>query len=736
MKRLLYLLLVFGGLNAKAQVANLAGGNLKELVNSLTSFRNKTPIEKLYLQTDKPYYTLGDTLRFKTYLLNADYLTPSARSGLLYVELDDAANRMVKRIMLQVVSGCSWGDIALNATAIHEGSYTLRAYTNWMRNFGEDYVFKKNIYVAALNGTTLIKADFKLDTVTWKKAMRVSLRFTGIDKTPIGLKDIQLRLMDGKHNLFKDKITTGINGASEINFDLPDKTAIKNLSIKAQQMGNGADTAVLTIPVTLNRPENTDLQFMPEGGNLIAGIPTRVGFKAISEDGRGTDVTGKIVNNHQQEVATITSSHKGMGSFELTPQAGENYTATIVMPNKTTKSYPLPPVKTSGTALRVTPKGNDSLEITLTTSPTLTTTPTTYLIGQARGVVCYAQPVMFKEGSTTIKKTIAKDLFPTGIARFTLLSNTNQPLNERMVYIDLNDNLNISVNASKPSYNLRDSIALNIQVKDKDGKPVQGTFSLAVTDDSQVRTDSIGSNILNNLLLTSDLKGTVEEPGWYFEQNTPGRMVALDNLLLTQGWTGYDWKDVFDSKPAPLKFDAEPELAIKGRITGVLNNSVGRVTIALLLKTMINKRDTVTKIDYVATDKTGRFSFKSSHFALSPILKSLQPANLHPVVLDSSFNESFKMVTIGIGKAGNTGITIENEFKPPVFTTNEILPPWYVNSDTLVLNNNRTKITQLKAEANYRGEGRLLKVVNIADKKIVKGSKKPEWLLRSRSGAG
>jgi hypothetical protein len=69
------------------------------------------------------------------------------------------------------------------------------------------------------------------------------------------------------------------------------------------------------------------------------------------------------------------------------------------------------------------------------------------------------------------------------------------------------------------------------------------------------------------------------------------------------------------------------------------------------------------------------------------------------------------------------GIKVE-EFKPPVFTSNsKQVAPWYVNSDTTFLNNRNTQIAQLKAEENYKGEGHILKQVEIKDKKIVRGSK-------------
>ncbi|MDB5114624.1 MAG: hypothetical protein JWQ79_116, partial [Mucilaginibacter sp.] len=430
--------------------------DMKSIFIAAENIRQHLPVEKLYMQLDKPYYNLGDTLRFKSYLLNADFFTPSTRSGLLYVELDDAANRMVKQMMVPVTLGVSWGDIVLDETEIPQGSYTLRAYTNWMRNFGEDYIFKKDIYISPVNGgSRLIRADFKLDSIAGKSKVQASLRFTDLNKNAIRLKDMQLRVMNGRHNLFKDKASTGMDGTIDVNFDVTDKTSVKNLSILANETGKGADTVMLTIPVTFNRPENTDLQFMPEGGHLVAGIATQIGFKAIGEDGKWTAISGNIYNSKQQEVATFRSDYQGMGNFELLPQAGESYTAKVTLPNNISKSYPLPAVKSSGTAIRVSTKGNDSLKIIVTATSDLASV-NYYLIGQSRGVVCYAAHFNLINGAAT--NEVAKSAFPTGIARFTLFNNANLPLNERIVYINHKDDLQISVNSNKSAYTTRDSV--------------------------------------------------------------------------------------------------------------------------------------------------------------------------------------------------------------------------------------------------------------------------------------
>src|SRR6202000_2743016 len=224
------------------------------------------------------------------------------------------------------------------------------------------------------------------------------------------------------------------------------------------------------------------------------------------------NISGIVTDHNNQQIATFQSLHNGMGSFYLDVQPGETYMAKINLPGGAIKEYPLPIVKTSGTVLQVkNAMQSDSLEITVAATGDIIKANTSYfLIGKARGLTCYAAIINFR-GVSHINKKIAKSLFPSGITHFILMATDKQPLNERLVFIDHHDELNLKMTNDLVEYNPKDSIALHIQATDNAGQPVRGDFSLAVTDDEQVKADTLnGNNILTRMLLTSDLKGYVE----------------------------------------------------------------------------------------------------------------------------------------------------------------------------------------------------------------------------------
>ena len=651
----------------------------------IDTLRSRMPIEKLYIQFDKPYYNSGDTLRMKAYLFDAALIRGSVNSGIVYVELANDSNQVVLRRMLPMGYGLGTGSIALNKSEVPEGGYTLRAYTNLMRNFGENHVFEKQLYISSASQNILVHSTSELSKKSGKDNLQLALGFSEFNKKAIGLRDIDLRVQEGKKILFRDKVRTDVDGKMDINFTIPEKTAAKAVSIIA---GDGKNMPALTIPIALNRPENTDLQFMPEGGNLVAGITSRVGFKAIGEDGNAVDVSGKIYNEKNVEVAEFKSSYKGMGSFELTPQ-NEAYTAKLLFNDGTTKTFTLPAVKSTGTVIKVSNSPKDEwITVTVNKSPGLSQQAKYYLIGQARGMIDYEEPVHF-DGFTVSEEKIPKNLFPTGIVRFTLMSADKHALNERITFVDHHDNLNIKITPDQETHPARDSVALAIQVSDDSGNPVQGTFSMAVTDDNQVKNDSLSNNILTTILLTSGLKGTVEEPGHYF-QETAQAGADLDHLLLTQGWTGYDWKDVFNP-PESLAYRPEFEFKIQGKVSG-LSNKAGIATVQLL-----SSKPSFFMADTAEAD--GSFGFSGFPAA----------ENLHFFLQAKN------------AKKRNLDLQVD-AYKPPVFKPfGERLKPWYVNSDTALI---RQAVTQSAQQVELVSKGsNVLEKVTITDKKIVPGSK-------------
>jgi len=219
------------------------------------------------------------------------------------------------------------------------------------------------------------------------------------------------------------------------------------------------------------------------------------------------------------------------------------------------------------------------------------------LIGQSRHTVCYALDG-FMEGNEQLYR-VEKNKFPAGIAQFILFKDGN-PVSERLVFIDRKDDLHVDIIPGKEKYGDREKATVQIRVTGSDGQPVEGSFSLSVTDDKTVQPSINSQNIKGTLLLDSDLKGYIESPGWYFSGDEPKRLEALDNLLCTQGWSRFVW-DKLETSSVSDFYPVESDFQITGKVIGFAGRPVLDASVILFSKEIIPETAT--------TDKEGRFGF-------------------------------------------------------------------------------------------------------------------------------
>jgi hypothetical protein len=665
--------------------------DLSRIAAPLDSFNRRLPVEKVYLHLDKPYYNIGDTLWFKSYLLDGVNLTPSGLSKLLYIELANDSAEIVRRICIPIKNGVGWGQIPLPKIIFREGGYTLRAYTNWMQNFDDDYVFSQQFYIGIPSEKTwLIKSAASLKQVEDKNQLQVSLKLTHPDNllSPVALKKVEVKIYDEWHYIYNETMQTGLDGTLNFSHILKDKAEVDKVRVQITSLEKGDNYKVMQVPLSLSRDQNIDLQFLPEGGNLVSGLKSTVGFKAIGEDGKSRAVLGAVYDGSGKEVISFASIHNGMGSFEFTPKPGETYTAKMLKP--VIKVFAFPKTSPGGTVMHLTNTEQDgTLRINIVGVNTMIGDTVCYLVGKSRGVLYYSQKVDLNRAELNIDKK----LFPAGIARFTLFKGKT-PLNERAVFINNHDELIIHITPNKTAYNKRDSVGLNIEVKDRSGFPVQGSFSMAVTDDSQIRADSTGNYSINtSLLLNAELKGNIEDPGYYINRKDKQSWLALDNLLLTQAWTGYDWKDIFAPAKLP-QFKVEKELVVTGQVTNLNKKPV--VNTQVLISSQ--------KPSFIATtltDTGGIYQFRKL-----------------PDIDSGSF---FIQASNAKGKRLAMGEVTVDKFRPiplPDNATDQVFP-WYVNTDRAQVNYIQHQLQKAHGD-DYKLTGRVLKEVKIKDKKILK----------------
>ncbi len=573
---------------------------IDKLVATLQKWTDTIPQEKVYLHLDKPYYALGDTIWFKGYITIGSRHQLSNLSGAMYVELISEKDSVLRSLKLPVTTGMVIGDFILSDD-FKEGSYRIRAYTQWMRNAGEDYFFDHTFTVGDIaNNNIVTKADYQYKDIDGKPVLTATLNYTNDEGKPLVGKDVHYQIIINKKVAWSTSAKTDLNGNIPVKISNENHVDLSGAYITTILDGSDKNTLTRDFPIKAALSQS-DIQFFPEGGSLVNGVSSRVGFKAIGVDGLGVNIKGKITDNDNKEVAELETLHAGMGSFLLRPEAGKTYNARISFADGTTKTIALPKTVDDGYVLSVYQPNKDSVLIRISTKQPASP-QSVNLIAQTSGEIIFASPIKIEKAVTSV--WLEKKAFPTGIAQFTIFNNNGEPLNERIAFIRSNDLMQLDIKTVKNDYKSKERISINLEAKDSKRKPSFGNFSVTVIDESKVPVDEAAeSTIFSNTLLTSDLKGYIEKPNYYFTKESDEVNKALDNLMMTQGYRRFTWKELnntINTKPA---FEAEGlGVNISGRVTTLNDKVLPNAVVNLIsVKARIAKSTT--------TDATGRFRF-------------------------------------------------------------------------------------------------------------------------------
>jgi hypothetical protein len=573
---------------------------ITRLVTILQKWTDTIPQEKVYLHMDKPYYALGDTIWFKGYVTIGSRHQLSALSGAVYVDLVTEQDSVIRSLKLPITSGMVMGNFTLNDD-FQQGSYRIRAYTRWMRNAGEDFFFDKTFTVGSIyNDNIITKASYQYKNVNSKPTLTALLKYTDEDGKALGNRDVNYQVFINRKRVWFKNVKTDALGSVLIDIDNDKHVNLAGAYIRTTITGSDKQPIIRDFPIKASLAQ-TDIQFFPESGDLVNGLASHVAFKAVGVDGLGVTVKGKVVDNENNEIATIETLHAGMGSFILRPVAGKTYSANITFEDGTTKTIALPKAINEGYVLNIYQPNKDSVLVRINASPALLQS-TVNFIAHTGGETIFASAIKINSAITSV--WLDKKSFPSGIAQFTLLNSAGDPVNERIAFIRSNDVMKLNLKTAKASYSSKDRVQVELDATDSKNKATAGNFSVTVIDETKVPfNETLETTIFSNILLTSDLKGYIEKPNYYFAKENDDVNKALDNLMLTQGYRRFSWKEIAKTVSEKPAFEVEGlGLTITGKVTNLgTKPSVGAKVTLMSIIAGVTKTTT--------TDENGRFKF-------------------------------------------------------------------------------------------------------------------------------
>jgi len=516
---------------------------LGDRVSGMKQLMQEKYPEKIYIQTDRPIYNLYDTIWYKVWVMQAGTLFPTEKSRLVYVDLINEENNITQSAQYTLKGGSANGQFILTKTIQDKGLFRIRAYTRWQKNFGDSTCFEKTIPIWG-------EKSKEKETKQFVSVINESNREVFITQ-----KQYQERL----------------------------KKEAEEKRLQAQQRAN--------------RELELDVQFLPEGGKLISGVANLVAFKALYPDGRSVAVEGTIVDQEGNEVTTFASKHKGMGTFLLVPDSGKQYTARLFNDQKIS----LPTAEQEGVGMMVLSKPSaDTLIVSINATPAIVGNNSQFmLLAESRGLLT-KEAYSLQMNKPRVIVRIPKVNLESGINRLTLFSMTGEPLCERLVYIEKGDKVLFDV---KANWEIKSDTVQMITLKIRpqlNGTNIPAAFAMSVTNKNLVPVDSIQKTLCSEMFLSSDLKGFIEEPGYYFNHPYDSISKQLDLLMLTHGWRGFNWDE---ATRRSFLYAPDTSYSISGKVVNLLNKPVEDRKISLFVQ------GGKTIADECRTDKEGRFAF-------------------------------------------------------------------------------------------------------------------------------
>ncbi len=423
--------------------------------------------------------------------------------------------------------------------------------------------------------THLNKTSFLVGESVWFKTYA---RDRHEDKVSKATTNINVGLYDSNGKLVKKDLWLAVNGSAngQILLDSTFTTGDYYIKISTNWMRNFIEPDSFIQKITIYGQESMpqaklvdneyDIQFLPEGGYMVSGVSNVVGYKVLDKNGKGVKVQGFVYGQDGNELTNFKSNVFGMGRFLFTPEPNRNYTAEVYLPNGTTEKIQLTGIRERGFSLQVNALGPKNVIVSLKTNKATISDIANKPYRLAIHKDGKMKTIRFSFGNALDKTLLIpkKDLF-NGVNILTVFDDTDRPIMERIIFNDdyRRSGSKFTISQVKKE---NDSLVFSIYGVSPNGSEAGSLSDLSISVlPETTEAYKPEHNILTTNYLRPYLKGTIEKPANYFGEDTRKVKYDLDLLLLTQGWSRYNWNDIFNNAPKPV-YNFENGLTLSGRV--------------------------------------------------------------------------------------------------------------------------------------------------------------------------
>lgn len=510
--------------------------DIDELTNRIISLLGKyveeVPEEKVFVHLDKPLYAAGEDVWFSVYLTAGSPDIPSPLSKVVYVDLVDNEGTLLQQKTIQMEGGHGFGDFKLD-NFTREGIYQIKAYTHWMRGFGEEAVFSQTIevmepYNLRFQPSVVFERSENGDGFSYRAAI------TALNRSlqPLAGETLTYALLSSGMLIEEGNVVLDAEGKNELTFEVP-LSRLQGVVALSLSLPENAEYSISRKFLLPFPTQSIDVQFLPEGGDLIAGFNNKVAVRAIYPDGSPAILEGSLQDGLQQIL--WSTNERGLGSFDFIPVVGKKYT-TKIKAGEGVFSKDLPRILENGVNLSVDNSKEGLVNILIEAAGFNSISPSGegLLVVHARGRIGHMQKIDLSNGVTGAR--INKSQLPPGINQITVFEPEGNPLAERLVFIPQDQQVTIALDEGQVETASRAKNTWQLILK---GENLEGgNYSIAVTDANELPYGSV-SNIISYLKFESELRGNIHQAKDLLGQSRDES--GIDLIMLSHGWRRFNW---------------------------------------------------------------------------------------------------------------------------------------------------------------------------------------------------
>jgi hypothetical protein len=506
-----------------------------------------------HLVLDKEIYRYRETLFFRTVTL--DRFTsrlPDREFVLVATVTDSRGTQRLRRQGRTGAGGIGGGELVLTDD-LAEGECTLDV----SEASGRFPPVRRRFFLVRTRPSQLDKAlTFDQAVYGPGEAVHANFRARRQNGRAVANRPVQVTVdLNGKRMVQpRSPSRTNARGEADFQFRLPDRVGPGKARVKVVVKDDTAtEELVKTLPVLVPR---LGVEFFPEGGNLVAGLPNRVYFRVRTRLGKPADMTGVVVDGRGRDVLKVQSIRRqGLGVFRLTPRTGEVYRLRTTSLGGVTTTVQLPRVRPAGVVLRV--PGVSSAGAPLRARIRATPGERAFLVAASfRGRPVDQRAVKAGPGGIWVELEPAPEVH--GVLRVTVYEPQGGrlvPRAERLVYRLPARRLRLAVQSDRPVYHPGEKVTLRLRAADERGRPASPWLLAAVVDEQALRTAAHPAepDLPTHFFLTSDLSRPEDlEQADIWVRDNPRSLAALDRFLGTQGWRRFVENDRAALRPPVL----------------------------------------------------------------------------------------------------------------------------------------------------------------------------------------